>query len=107
MTKAMPLPARRSAVTASTAPRGRLVADPYAAVEVEQRMVVAAEKRRKGHGGWIILRRRVATPRAGLAIMITLAGTAGCGADKEGKGRTTATVRTSATTAAAKPAPGP
>jgi peptidyl-prolyl cis-trans isomerase B (cyclophilin B) len=35
--------------------------------------------------------------------MITLAGAAGCGADKEGKARTTATVRTGPATAAAKP----
>ena len=43
-----------------------------------------------------------------LAVVITLAGTAGCGADKEGKGlskgKTTGTVRTGATTAAAKTA---
>jgi cyclophilin family peptidyl-prolyl cis-trans isomerase len=37
-----------------------------------------------------------------LAVVIALAGTAGCGADKEGKGRTTATTRT---TAAAAPKP--
>jgi peptidyl-prolyl cis-trans isomerase B (cyclophilin B) len=42
-----------------------------------------------------------------LAVMITLAGTAGCGADKEGKGKTTPTVGTGATTAAAKPTPRP
>jgi peptidyl-prolyl cis-trans isomerase B (cyclophilin B) len=39
-----------------------------------------------------------------LAVVIALAGTAGCGADKEGKSKTTATTRTSVAAAAPKPA---
>jgi cyclophilin family peptidyl-prolyl cis-trans isomerase len=38
-----------------------------------------------------------------LAVTFTLAGAAGCGADKERKGRTTATVRTDAAALAARP----
>ena len=57
------LPASRSAVTASAAPVDRLVAEPEAAVEVEQEVVVAANGRGERHARRIILARRAPTPR--------------------------------------------
>ena len=60
--KATRLPSSRSAATASVRLRGGVVADPYAAVEVEQQVVVAAERAERGARALIMLRRR-ASPR--------------------------------------------
>ena len=47
---AIPLPASRSAATASAAPSSASLADPEAAVEVEQHVVVCGEGRSERHG---------------------------------------------------------
>src|SRR5207248_600391 len=71
-------------------PRGGGVANPHAAVEVEQRVVVAAEKRRKGHDGGLSLA-AVSRPLALVAALaMILVGAVGCGADREGLSKTTA-----------------
>ena len=51
VTNATFLPAARSAVTASTAPSVGVVADPHAAVEIEQDVVVAGDERGERHAG--------------------------------------------------------
>ena len=64
MRNATALPASRRAATASGGALGRLVADPHAAVEVEQDLVVAADLRTSGTRA-LSYHRRAMSPPAG------------------------------------------
>ena len=79
------LPASRSAATASTAPGSALVADPEAAVEVEQDVVVRTEAWAERHAAALSL---PAVPRL-LAVLIACLALviAGCGDSSDGEPR--------------------
>ena len=99
VTNATPLPAARRAATASAAPRRALVADPDAAVEVEQHVVVAVDEERRARGPVRLSCRPCAARPPPSPCCSPRSRLAACGKDDERRPPAT-TASTPATTAA-------